>query len=105
MLSHLGSEQEQLQIDGMEGFRSAGARLASVRMDKQGAFEWKKSLPLASTLRSRVSDSCDDAAGNVIVRRQLRRQQMLKFIEPEGTQVADQVAAYLLAEELASSAR
>ena len=33
-----------LKIDGMEGSRSAGARLASVRMGKPGAFEWKRFL-------------------------------------------------------------
>ncbi len=33
------SEQEQSEIDGMEGSRSAGAKMASVRMDKPGAFE------------------------------------------------------------------
>ena len=37
-----GSEQDLLKIDGMEGSRSAGARLASVRMDKPGAFEWMR---------------------------------------------------------------
>ncbi|MBB4096248.1 hypothetical protein GGQ79_004807 [Ochrobactrum pecoris] len=44
----LGSEQEQSEIDGMEGSRSAGAKMASVRMDKPGAFKWKRSLLLAS---------------------------------------------------------
>lgn len=34
-----GAEQDLLRTDGMEGARSAGARLASVRMDKPGAFE------------------------------------------------------------------
>ncbi|AHK04989.1 MULTISPECIES: LysR family transcriptional regulator [Rhizobium/Agrobacterium group] len=43
-----GSEQEECEIDGMEGSRSPGARMASVRMDKAGAFEWKRSLLLAS---------------------------------------------------------
>jgi pyrroloquinoline quinone (PQQ) biosynthesis protein C len=38
----MGAEQEQSEIDGMEGSRSAGARIASVRMDKPGAFEWKR---------------------------------------------------------------
>lgn len=33
-----------LKIDGMEGPRSAGARLASVRSGKPGAFEWKRFL-------------------------------------------------------------
>lgn len=44
----LGPEQEQSEIDGMEGSRSAGAKMASVRMDKPGAFEWKRSLLLVS---------------------------------------------------------
>jgi hypothetical protein len=39
-----GAEQDLLEIDGMEVSRSAGARLASVRMDKPGAFEWKRFL-------------------------------------------------------------
>ncbi|AYM09351.1 hypothetical protein At1D1460_51100 (plasmid) [Agrobacterium tumefaciens] len=43
-----GPEQEQSEIDGMEGSRSPGARMASVRMDKLGAFEWRRSLLLAS---------------------------------------------------------
>lgn len=54
-----------------------GARIASVRMDKPGAFE-------CSTVGIDIAESvfqvhAIDAEGNVVVRRQLRRQQMLKF--------------------------
>jgi len=38
----MGAEQEECEIDGMEGSRSPGAGMASVRMDKSGAFEWKR---------------------------------------------------------------
>ncbi len=44
----MGAEQDLQKIDGMEGSRSAGAKMASVRMDKPGAFEWKRSLLLVS---------------------------------------------------------
>ena len=50
------SEQDLLKIDGMEGSRSAGARLASVRMGKPGAFEEIPTRALALT-------SCAGAVG------------------------------------------